>query len=244
MTKKEHGWYPATLISSTMVAADVKSLTFKPSQWKLPKPGQHYEIRLTAPDGYQAARPYSLASAPEQTNELEFGIQLLPNGEVSPYLFQLKEGEQVELKGPLGGHFIWEHTMPGPLLLIGGGSGLVPLISMLRHSLKHNYQDPIYFLISTKTEDKILYWPELQQLARKNKNLKIIPTLTGQIPQNWKGETGRIDNTFLSKHLSNLKDKMPLIYICGPTPFVESIASSLQQFGFNPHEIRTERFGG
>src|SRR3989344_96604 len=126
MEPKNIVWQIASLRESHLVAADIKAMTFTLPQWQEPKAGQHYDLRMTAATGYQTQRSYSLASAPEQTGEIELGVQLLPDGEVSPYLWQLQPGGQIEMRGPIGGHFIWHYTMPGPSVVIGGGSGLVP----------------------------------------------------------------------------------------------------------------------
>ncbi|HEY4510486.1 MAG TPA: FAD-binding oxidoreductase [Candidatus Paceibacterota bacterium] len=240
-------WKVATLKESHMVAANVKSLTFTLSQWEGHMAGQHYDIRLTSPSGYQAERSYSAASAPEDEGIVEFGIQLLENGEVSPYLFELKAGEQIELRGPIGGHFIWDVKMPGPLVLIGGGSGMVPLVSMLRHHLKHREdvgQRDIVFLISARTIDHILYREELEKFSKNDSRLKIIRTLTDVQPKGWQGYSRRIDKEMLKETVGSLMGAMPMVYVCGPTPFVESVANNLLETGFNSHEIRTERFGG
>jgi ferredoxin-NADP reductase len=166
-------WHIATLVESKMVASDVKSLTCDVADWVQHKPGQHYDIRLTAPDGYQAERKYSIASPPEQIGQVEFGIQLLEGGEVSPYLFQIQPGEQVEIHGPIGGYFLWDVTMPGPLLLIGGGSGMVPLMCMLRHRSRHEDPRDIVCLISARSLDKVLYYDELQALQAHDPRLRI-----------------------------------------------------------------------
>lgn len=221
-------WQSATLIKSQQTATDIKSLFFKPSEWIPHKAGQHYDIRLTSENGYQAERSYSVASAPENTGELEFGVQLLPDGEVSPFLWTATPGTQVEIKGPLGGHFIWDHTMPGPLVLIGGGSGIVPLLSMYRHSQNHKSNREIRFIISAKSVDKIMYYDQLKSM--------LISRITST--------EGHIDTPFLTPYLKPLAPDMPMIYVCGPTAFVEAISDILVgPLGLNPHLIRTERFG-
>ena len=249
-------WQVATLTEAHMVAVDVKALTFTVSPWLEHKAGQHYDIRLTAEGGYMAERSYSLASPPEQKGEVEFGIQILANGEVSPYLFALQAGEQVEIRGPIGGHFVWDVAMPGPLVLIGGGSGMVPLMSMLRHWKNHateNSERAIVFLISARTLEHVLYQSELQEVSKKFSNVEIVMTITDGAPENWTGPsanalrvnyTRRVDMSLLQEVFGHLIGQMPMIYVCGPTPFVEVVANNLVQMGFNSHEIRTERFGG
>ncbi len=237
-------WKTATLIDSKMVAVNVKSLTFEAPDISTHQAGQHYDIRLTSEDGYQAERSYSVASPPEQKN-LEFGIELLENGEVSPFLYQLKNDDQIEMRGPIGGHFVWNTSMPGPLVLIGGGSGMVPLMCMLRHHLNQNdLQREVIFLVSARTLERVLYKEELQACQKKDPNLKLIYTLTSSTPPNWTGYKRRVDQEMLQETIGHLKGKMPMIYVCGPTPFVEAVANNLVTIGFNPHEIRTERFGG
>lgn len=220
-------WQTATLIKSAMVASDIKSLVFRPNHWTPHRAGQHYDIRLTTATGYQAQRSYSIMNAPQDVGLVEFGVQLLDNGEVSPYLYALQPDGQIEIRGPLGGHFIWDHSLPGPLVLIGGGSGMVPLLAIYRHYQTKPDSRPVKFIVSAKTEDKILNYSELKTT--------LITRITSQ--------AGRIDQAFLSFHLISLIPQMPMIYVCGPTPSVETIANLLITIGFNPHSIRTERFG-
>lgn len=236
-------WQVATLKGSLLVASDVKALTFQVDSWIPHKSGQHYSIKLTSKEGYVAERDYSIASPPEQAGEVEFGIQLLPQGEVSPFLFALKIGGQIEIHGPIGGHFVWDTFMPRPLVFIGGGSGMVPLMSMLRHKALQKDTRQTIFLISAQDLGKVLYKDELAKLSSADPSLKIVYSLTRFQPPNWAGYNKRFDVEILTKELAYLAGKMPLIYICGPTPFVENIADTLLQVGFNAHEIKTERFG-
>ena len=248
-------WQKATLLKRTMAADNVMSLIFSIPEWLPFQPGQHYDIRLTSADGYMAERSYSIGSAPEQIGTMEFGVQLLPDGEVSPYLNALPEGRQVEMRGPIGGHFIWNVDMPGPLVLIAGGSGMVPLMSMLRHHINNLEKNiatggagdlgrEIIFLISARTFDHILWQKELEEIAKKDPNIKIVITLTDSQPEGWTGYKRRIDKEILTAVLGNVQEKMPMTYICGPTPFVEAISRTMLTLGFTPHSIKTERFGG
>jgi ferredoxin-NADP reductase len=240
-------WHVGTLLKKEMVAANVMSLTFSLADWVIHKPGQHYDIRLTAPDGYQAERSYSAASTPEDIGVVEYGVQLLENGEVSPYLFQLKEGSQVEMRGPIGGHFVWDTSMPGPLILIGGGSGMVPLMAMLRHHMNHLQKDSgreIIFLVSARSLDLVLYKEELKKIEEKDPNVKVVITLTDTPPADWTGYKRRVDKDILVEVLGKIKDNMPMTYICGPTPFVEAVANHMIGLEFTAHSIKTERFGG
>lgn len=240
-------WQTVTLIDSKMIAEGVKSLIFGVPDWRKHKAGQYYDVRLTSANGYQAVRKYSVASVPEEEGIIEFGIQYLENGEVSPYLFELKQGQQIELRGPLGGHFVWSSNMPGPLVLIGGGSGMVPLISMLRHYVRHpkfNDDRQAVVFTSAKTLGQILYKDEIDGYSNRNPKIKFAITLTGQPPSGWTGYNRRIDAEMLKREIGDLKSEMPMIYVCGPTPFVENAAGALLDLGFDPHFIKTERFGG
>jgi ferredoxin-NADP reductase len=220
-------WQIATLVSSQMVASDIKSLVFRPSKPFSFQAGQHCDLRLTSPEGYQAQRSYSIMSAPQDSSTIEFGVQILDGGEVSPFLYAMKPDDQLEIKGPLGGHFIWDHSFPGPLVLIGGGSGMVPLLSIYRHFHSQPDPRPFKFIVSAKSEDKIINYQELKE--------KLITRITST--------QGHINAPFLSTHLASLLGLMPMIYVCGPTAFVENISNQLLELGFNPHLIRTERFG-
>jgi ferredoxin-NADP reductase len=215
-------WKIATLVESRHTATDIKSLFFEIEGWENHKAGQHCDIRLTASEGYQAQRAYSIVSGPGE-KLIEFGVQILENGEVSPYLWKMQPGDQVEIKGPLGGHFIWTPEMPGPLVLIGGGSGICPLLSINKAA----HDRKIIFIESANHEDKIMYFDQLKD--------KLITRITSK--------EGHIDEAFLASHISTVKDEMPMVYICGPTPFVETAANAIVKIGINPHLVRTERFG-
>ena len=236
-------WKVGKLIERKMISSDMMSLTFSVQDWIKHKAGQHYEIALTAQDGYRAARNYSIASEPEKEGIVEFGIQLLSDGEVSPYLFNMKIGEKVELRGPLGGHFNWDYTMPGPLILIGGGSGIVPLMSMLRHDILHTKEREVSSIEGIKTFDKLPFKDEIECYKKKNNNLDILFAVTHEISKEKNTLNGRIDMIVLKKALGRFVGRMPCIYICGPTAFVEIVSEDLIEMGFNMHEIKTERFG-
>ncbi|OGM28739.1 hypothetical protein A2801_03530 [Candidatus Woesebacteria bacterium RIFCSPHIGHO2_01_FULL_41_10] len=239
-------WQPATLIETYKIASDVASLTFRLQEWTAHVPGQHYSIKLTSPNGYSAQRDYSVASSPEQGGKVEFGVKYLEGGEVSPYLHTMKIGQQVELRGPLGGHFTWNTSMQGPLVLVGGGTGVVPLVSMIRHLMRHIDTEStreVILLGSFKSVDYILYHDELEDYAQKHKNFKLIFTLTRETPPWWNGYRSRINRDILKEVFGHLKDQSPLSYVCGPTAFVESVASGLVSLGFDTLSIKTERFG-
>jgi ferredoxin-NADP reductase len=239
-------WQIGTLRESHMVAENVMSLTFDIPEFGAYEAGQHCDIRLTAPNGYQAERSYSIASSPESSQHIEFGVQLLTNGEVSPYLWNLKPGAQIEIRGPIGGHFIWNVSMPGPLLLIGGGSGMVPLMSMLRHHQKHLATDAgreIVFIISARMLEYVLYYDELQAIAAEDPQVKVILTITDTPPPGWTGYARRVDESMLRETIGAYVETQALTYICGPTAFVEAVASTMVTLGFNSPAIKTERFG-
>lgn len=238
-------WQPATLLSSKEIAENIKAFVFAPEKWIPHKSGQHYSIRLTSPDGYQSERDYSIASEPEKVGQVEFGIEKLPEGEVSPYIHSLKIGEQIEIKGPLGGHFIWDTEIPGPLILIGGGSGMVPLVSMIRHHFANFEKDrsrKISFLVSAKTSQHILYKDELETFLKKDPHFNFLVTVTEEDPE-WSGLKGRINQDLLKEVLKPFEKSSPNIFICGPTGFVEAMASMLVSLGVDAKTVKTERFG-
>jgi ferredoxin-NADP reductase len=199
--------------------------------------GQHVDVRLTAEDGYQAERSYSIASAPESTR-LELTIERIDDGEVSPYLAdELRAGDELELRGPIGGPFTWRVSLGGPLLLLAGGSGLVPLMAMLRHRAAQHSDVDARLLMSARRVEDLLYPAELERLGAD-----VHYTLTRGAPDGWTGFTGRIDAEML-RALGPPPSERPLVYLCGPTPFVEHTADLLVAQGHSPEAIRTERFG-
>ncbi|MBX4209591.1 oxidoreductase [Candidatus Parcubacteria bacterium] len=247
-------WKEARVVSIGKAASNVMGIRFAVPGWPGHKAGQHVDVRLTAPGGYMAERSYSIANAPRDAGasgepyDVELGVELLEDGEVSPYLWQLKPGDAIELRGPIGGHFIWDTAMPDPLVLVAGGAGMVPLMSMLRiHMDSLNGREAgreAVFIISLRTIDRLLYADELADMQKKDKDLKIVITLTENAPADWAGYSKRIDAEMFEKELGRLKGSMPDIYVCGPTKFVEAAAGLLVALGFNTHSIRTERFGG
>jgi len=210
--------------------------------WSGHRPGQHVDIRLTAEDGYQAERSYSIASAPEG-DRVELTVERLDDGEVSPYLTEvLRPGDQLELRGPIGGYFAWDVADGGPLLLVGGGSGIVPLMAMLRYRAAARSAIPTRLLGSFRTFDDILYRDEIQRLARDDDDLNVAWTLTRVQPPDWTGYRRRIDAAMLAD-AGWPPEARPLVYICGPTPFVETVAATLVILGHEPARVKTERFG-
>lgn len=232
-------WRVGTLIKSELVAEKVKAMTFSVEPWVKHQAGQYYDLRLTSEDGYQAIRSYSVASAPKN-NELEFGIELLENGEVSPYLFEMQPGDQLELRGPLG-DFGWDEKMDGDLVMIAGGTGMVPEMSMLRHYIEIADKRVVRFLISARSLDKVLYRDELESLAKQNDQLKVLMTLTGEQPKDWSGYSRRVDVQMLEEVLEGVNN--PRIYICGPTSFVSGVENLLIEMGYPADRIKIESFG-
>jgi ferredoxin-NADP reductase len=219
----------------------VRSIVFELANWPGHRASQHVDVRLTAEDGYQAQRSYSIASAPED-EQLVLTVERLDDGEVSPYLVgELRSGDAIELRGPVGGYFVWEESSGGPLLLIGGGSGVVPLRAMLRHHRTTGSSVPARLLYSARTLDDVIYRDELTELA-EDQEIDVHLSLTRKQPEGWRGYRRRIDRELL-QDVSSPPDERPLTYVCGPTSFVETAASVLVDLGHEPARIRTERFG-
>jgi ferredoxin-NADP reductase len=218
-----------------------KSIVLKPPAWPGHLAGQHVDVRLTAEDGYQAERSYSIASPPEES-DLVLTVERLEDGEVSPYLAdELTLGDELELRGPIGGYFVWEESLGGPLVLIAGGSGIVPLRAMLRHWAGGTRSTPAHLLYSARTLDDVIYRSELRGLAEAS-GAAVELTLTRAWPDDWPGHKGRVEPGLLDE-LVPQPFEAPRIYVCGPTPFVEAVAEALVGLGHDPARIRTERFG-
>ncbi len=210
-------------------------------RWPGHRPGQHVDVRLTADDGYQAQRSYSIASAPHE-DRLVLTVERLDDGEVSPYLVgELRAGDELELRGPIGGYFVWEEQLGGPLLWVAGGSGVVPFRAMWRHRRAVRSTVPVRLLYSARSLPLLIYADELDQLAGEGVTLAV--TLTREQPEGWRGHRGRIDRDLLAEVAWSPADA-PLAYVCGPTAFVETAANALVGLGHDPRRIRTERFGG
>jgi ferredoxin-NADP reductase len=233
-------WRPATIVGLVDETPRVRTLSLDVPGWPGHRAGQHVDVRLTAEDGYQAARSYSIASAP-QDGRVELTIERLEDGEVSSYLVgDAQEGDQFEVRGPIGGYFVWELTHGGPLLLVGGGSGVVPLMSMIRHRAHANGAVPARLLYSSRSLDDVIYREELERLAANG--LDVVHTLTREQPAEWDGYARRVDREMLEE-VGWASGQMPLAYVCGPTPFVEAVAGALDELGYDRDRIRTERFG-
>ena len=236
-------WQIATVTALQAETAHVKTIRLALPAWTPHRAGQHYDVRLTAPDGYQAQRSYSVASAPEQAGTIDLTVERLEEGEVSPYLHDvLVVGDQIEVRGPIGGYFVWEAGMDDPLLLIAGGSGIVPLMAMLRHRAAVGSRVPTRLLYSSRTPEDVIYRDELDRLVKSSTMLEIVHTLTRVQPPGWTGYRRRVDTEML-REVAWPSDQRPLMFICGPTPFVETAAASLVTLGNEPARIKTERFG-
>ena len=220
----------------------VASLYLNVPDWPGHLAGQHVDVRLTAEDGYVAERSYSIASPPED-RRLAMTVERLEDGEVSPYLVgELKVGDRLELRGPIGGYFVWRAGQASPLLLIAGGSGVVPLMAMLRHRAEAADKTPARLLYSSRTLADVIYRDELDRLHSEEDGPSVFHTLTREKPTGWAGYTRRIDEPMLNE-VAWPKEQMPAVFICGPTPFVEAAASLLVAMGYPPLSIKTERFG-
>jgi ferredoxin-NADP reductase len=236
-------WQLAQVVASQGETARVKSIMLAVPNWKGHRPGQHVDVRLTAEDGYQAERSYSIASSPEEKHRLTLTVERLDEGEVSPYLVdELRVGDQLELRGPIGGYFVWEAYMGGPLLLIAGGSGIVPLMAMIRHRAAVGSTIPTRLLYSSRSYEDVIYRDELDHQVKSTTMLEVVHTLTRMQPPGWMGYHRRID-TDLLREVAWSPEQRPLTFICGPTPFVEMAAASLVTLGYEPARVKTERFG-
>jgi ferredoxin-NADP reductase len=242
-------WRLATVIEVVPETPRTRTLVLDVPDWPGHRAGQHVDVRLTAEDGYQAERSYSIASAPEDTRLL-LTVEQLQDGEVSPYLAEeLHSGDKLELRGPIGGYFVWDVALGGPLLLVAGGSGVVPLMAMLRHRHTARGQAaggrdsiPARLLYSSRSWDEVIYRDELARLTEKDSALEVRHTLTRQQPEGWNGFRRRIDKAMIQE-LAWPPDEQPQAFVCGPTALVESVAQILVELGHDPMRIKTERFG-
>ncbi|HSX29656.1 MAG TPA: FAD-binding oxidoreductase [Candidatus Saccharimonadales bacterium] len=234
-------WHIATVTSIVNETPDVKTITFTFVDPVRHLAGQHYEIRLTAEDGYQAARLYSAASAADGSNKLQLTIALVDDGEVTPYLFSnIKPGDRLELRGPLGKFFVWQPENTDPVLLLGGGSGVVPLRCILQAHASAESTAPIQLIYGVRSYDDIIYKKEL--LAPHSPALI---TIAGEHPAAWQGNTGLINDSLVREALNTLSSAStpPLCYVCGSTPFVELATGLLAAADIPPMHIKAERFG-
>ncbi len=238
-------WRVATVTAVRRETPRARTLVLDVPAWPGHRAGQHVDVRLVAEDGYEAQRSYSIASPPEDP-AVALTVERLDDGEVSPYLCDvLRPGDGVEVRGPIGGYFVWDVGQGGPLFLVAGGSGVVPLMAMLRH---HGFAGaaaragaPVRLLYSARTRDDVLYRDELDRLAR-DPEVQVRFALTRHAPDDWQGYRRRIDRAMLAE-AGWPPSATPRVFVCGPTPFVESAATLLVELGHDPARVRTERFG-
>jgi ferredoxin-NADP reductase len=236
-------WRVGTVVALHDETATARTITLEVPDWPGHVAGQHVDVRLTAADGYSAARSYSIASAPKSEKRIELTIERLPNGEVSPYLTQeLAVGDRLELRGPIGGWFVWRTQQTEPVQLIAGGSGIVPLMAMIRSRASAVSTAPFRLLYSVREPGAVFYRDELQALSDRSHSVSLTYAYTRAAPKDWPRPPGRIDAALIANTTwsSNL---VPTCYVCGPTSFVESGAGLLSGSGNCPDKIRTERFG-
>ncbi len=235
-------WQRATLVDTVAETPRARSLAFDVPEWPGHRAGQHVDVRLTAEDGYQAERSYSIASAPEETR-VTLTVERLDDGEVSPYLTdELRVGEPLELRGPIGGYFVWDDAMRELALLVGGGSGVVPLMAMIRHRAARGLMVPTRLLYSVRTPADAIYHAELERLAAASAELEVVYTYTRSAPDGWTGYRRRLDAAMLAE-VCWPAARTPIAFICGPTRFVETAADGLRGLGYAAARIKTERFG-
>jgi ferredoxin-NADP reductase len=233
-------WLAAKVVDVIAETERVKTIVFDVPGWQGHRAGQHVDVRLTAEDGYQAQRSYSIASAPDGTR-IGLTVERLEDGEVSPYLTEeLRSGDQIELRGPVGGYFVWEPSHGGPLLLVAGGSGIVPLMAMIRLRTTAGSDADTRLLFSSRGWEEVIYREELERL--NSDGLRVVHALTRSQPPGWTGYARRVDTGMLGDVGPGPAER-PRVYVCGPTPFVEAVAEALVQLGHDPRAIKTERFG-
>ena len=235
-------WQRGTVLQLIQETPRTKSLVLDVPGWEGHRAGQHLAVRLTAPDGYQAQRSYPIASAPAEPH-LMLTVERLDDDEVSPYLTdELRPGDELELRGPVGGWFTWSPEEGGPLLLVADGSGIVPLMAMIRQRAAVRSPVPVRLLYSSRSFDEIIYRAELDRHAAADADLAVVYTLTRSQPGGWQGYRRRIDRAMLDEVGWAPADR-PLVFVCGPTPLVESAATACIELGHVPERIKTERFG-
>lgn len=237
-------WQLGVVTAIIQETPTVKTFRLTLPNWTAHLPGQHYDLRLTAEDGYQAERSYSIASPPEQIGEIDLTIEWLEDGEVSAYLHEgVLVGDYIEVRGPIGGYFVWQKTMVNkPLLLVGGGSGIVPLMAILRHRSAIEATNPTRLLYSVRIPEETIFGQELDRLISQDATFSLTMTYTRQAPEYWQGNRRRIDKEMLAEEIS-LYDETPFCFICGPTGLVELVANRLVDLGVPADHVYAERFG-
>jgi ferredoxin-NADP reductase len=237
-------WQTATIAAITSRTARVRSFFLTPSAALSFRAGQHVDVRLTAPDGYQARRSYSIASAPEQTDTIELTIERLDDGEVSPFFHDVAAvGDKIELRGPIGGHFVWSAADGGTLTLLGGGSGVVPLMSMLRHRAAQASRVPTVLLLSARSWDELIFRDELLELESQRDGLALAFTSTREPARRAGDFARRVDTAMIAELMTRHQHASGHVFVCGANGFVETAADALIASGVAAAEIRTERYG-
>ena len=236
-------WRLAELVETIAETPRAKTLVLAVPGWPGHRPGQHLDVRLTAEDGYQAQRSYSIASPPEDGDRLRLTVERLDDGEVSPYLVdELRPGDRIELRGPIGGYFTWTVADGGPLLLVAGGSGVAPLMAMVRHRAASGGGPPATLLYSSRSWDEVIFRDELARLVAAGDGLRVVHTLTRAQPPDWQGYRRRIDGAMLAA-VAGPPAPCALAFVCGPTRLVETVATELLALGYAAERVKTERFG-
>jgi ferredoxin-NADP reductase len=239
-------WRLATIGAIRDETPTVRSFTLAIPDWAGHRAGQHVDLRLTAEDGYSVERSYSIASEPERTGEIELTVERIEGGEVSPFLHDVAvPGDRIEVRGPIGGYFVWEAAgvmANESLFLVAGGSGVVPLMAMLRHRSKAGVRNPCRLLFSSRHLEEVIYRDELERLAAAGDGLEVVHTLTRSQPPGWTGYGRRIDDRMIAEVLAPL-GAAARSFICGPTALVEVAANALVRLGLPGDRVRTERFG-
>ena len=236
-------WRVGTVVALHDETPTARTITLDVPDWPGHVAGQHVDVRLTASDGYSAVRSYSIASAPSSQRRVEITVERLPNGEVSPYLTrELAVGDRLELRGPIGGWFVWRTKQTEPIQLIAGGSGIVPLMAMIRSGAAAGSTAPFRLLYSVREPGAVWYRDELEALSARDDRVSVTYAYTRAVPKDWPRPPGRIDAALIAN--ATWPSKLaPTCYVCGPTSFVEIVAGLLSDSGNSADKIRTERFG-
>jgi ferredoxin-NADP reductase len=237
-------WQKVTINKIEKRTPTVTSFFFTPSAPFSFRAGQHVEVRLTAPDGYRAQRAYSIASAPEDRNSIELAIEKLATGEVSPFFHEVAQvGDEIELRGPIGGHFVWQSADGGPILLAGAGSGVAPLMSMIRHHARQRSNVPVLLLLSARSWEDVIFRDELLSLDAKKGAFRLVLTITRETPRREVDNSRRIDTQMIAEVLKRMASPLKRAFVCGSNPFVTVASEALIGAGVEPGSIRTERYG-
>jgi ferredoxin-NADP reductase len=233
-------WLLAEAVELIEETPEVRTIVLRVPSWPGHLAGQHVDVRLTAEDGYQAQRSYSIATPPHD-EQLALTVERVPDGEVSTYMLdELRLGDRFELRGPIGGYFVWTPDLDAPLALLGAGSGIVPLMAMIRERARSSSTVPTSLLLSSRTWDQVIYRSELERLGQAN--VRVVHTLTRTQPPGWRGYARRVDREMLQDAVPAASEN-PRCFVCGPTGFVEAVASGLVEVGHDPSRVKTERFG-